>query len=47
MTVGVTEGSIIANILTAHMRNMKTKSAPDHAIIIGVAMLPPNDAEGD
>ena len=39
MTVGVTEGSIIANIMTAHITNMKTKSDPDHAIPTGVIIL--------
>ena len=36
MTVGVTEGSIIANIITAHITNMKTASMTDHDIIAGI-----------
>ena len=47
MTVGVTEGSIIANIITAHMTNMKTTSVADQDIIIGIAMPPPIDIEDD
>ena len=47
ITVGVTDGSIIANIITAHMTNMKTKSAADHAIIFGIAMLLLSDVVGE
>lgn len=47
ITVGVTEGNIIANIMTAHITNIKTKSNADHASIIGIAIPSPIDMEGD
>jgi hypothetical protein len=37
MTVGVTDGSIIANIITAHIASMKIKSVADHAKVMGYA----------
>ena len=40
MTVGVTEGSIIATIITAHMTNMKANSAADHVVMAGAAIPP-------
>jgi hypothetical protein len=43
MTVGVTDGSIMANIITAHMINMKMTSAVDHCIIFGIAIVPAID----
>ena len=38
ITVGVTEGSIMANIMTAHITSMKRKSTALQGAISGIAM---------
>ena len=43
MTVGVTEGSIIANIMIAHMTNMNKTSAVDHCMTVGIVIWPIKD----
>jgi hypothetical protein len=34
--MGAADGVIIAIIITAHIRNVKTKSAVPHAIVLGI-----------
>ena len=41
----VTDGSIIANIITAHMTSMKAKSATDQVVIDGMDMPEPAISE--
>ena len=36
--IGLADGTIMATIITAHMRKVRTKSARSHGVIWGIAM---------